>query len=116
MAVRSFNFFLLIYLTIKIADFSARAGINFGVIMSIISLSIIFQAILYWLFFGERLNKKMVGGIFIVILGVTLISISKSSEVLSDSNHYSDEEKSYYKYLAIALSVLNAAVSSFRAV
>lgn len=116
MLVRSFNFFLLIYLTIKVADFSARAGINFGVIMSIISLSIIFQAILYWLFFGEILNKKMIAGIFIVIAGVTLISISKTTATQHSLNNYSEEERTYYKYAAIALSVMNAGASSFRAV
>jgi len=77
MIVRALNFFLLTYFTIKIADYSTKAGINFGIIMSLLTLSVIYQAIVFWLFFGEKLNWKMIIGIVVVISGIVLISFGR---------------------------------------
>eukprot|EP00347_Sterkiella_histriomuscorum_P003665 403363417 len=127
---RSVNFFTLIWLTIIISDFSSRADINFGVVFSILCLSVVIQAIVFALFFGEKLSKSLIIGIMIVLSGVVMISVSKSTSThiqpIADSDtqqindvnssKYDDNQKLQYKLLAIGLAIFAAFINSLRVI
>jgi len=78
--IRSVNFFLTIYLMIVATDYSERAGMNFGVINSILTVSVVIQCFVFWVFFREKLNSKIIASILIIMLGVTLILVGRPSE------------------------------------
>ena len=116
MLLRALNFFMLIFLSIKIADYSSRAGINFGIIMSLMTLSVMFQAIVFWLFFGESLNWKTVLGIAVVLSGVALISIGKDGSMTAHDSPYSEQDRTYYRFLAVGLAIFTAGINASRVI
>lgn len=64
--------------------------------MSLMCLSTVFQAIIFALFFHEKLTMKMVVGILTVLSGIAIISFEKPKTTTHHSNEmiiYSDEEK-----------------------
>jgi drug/metabolite transporter (DMT)-like permease len=75
----SLLFYLLSLLTIYAASFAIKAGINFGVIASCISLSTPFNCLFSYLFYGEKLTPKMIIGTGVLFSGVVVVSLSKAS-------------------------------------
>ena len=68
---------MLSALTIFAASYAIEAGINFGVITSCIALSTPFNCLFSYIFFNERLTKKMCVGTLILFAGIMWVSLSK---------------------------------------
>ncbi|CDW84481.1 UNKNOWN [Stylonychia lemnae] len=118
-AFRSINFFLMIWLVIQIGDYSQRANMNYGIILSLNCLSSVFLAIIAWIFFGERFGMITILGMLIVFSGTVLILVSRSdpkSEENQRVNIYSEEDRTYYRYLAIIMGVLYACIGTIRVI
>ena len=85
--ISSLLFYSLSLLTIYAASFAIKAGINFGVISSCISLSTPFNCLFSYLFHGERLTYKMIIGTSVLFAGIVVVSLSKGG---SDKNQLSE--------------------------
>ena len=81
--------------------FADRGGINQGVVSSIFSLYCIYTSIIFYFLFNERLTRKLILGIFLMISCVFFIAISHYVE--SDSTESQDDHSFR---LAIGLSCL----------
>jgi drug/metabolite transporter (DMT)-like permease len=73
------------FVIIQVTYFSQKAGMNFGVILCLLSLSVVYQAFIFSIFCQEKLTKWAIIGIMIVMVGVGIISTSKPS---SDKHAY----------------------------
>jgi drug/metabolite transporter (DMT)-like permease len=95
---------MLSALTIFAASYAIEAGINFGVITSCIALSTPFNCLFSYIFFNERLTKKMCVGTLILFAGIMWVSLSKGESTTVDN------EIAKWKAIGIALTigVLNA--------
>lgn len=75
---RTANFFLYIWLTIKVGEYALVAGINPGIIFGCFSSVIIFNSIIAYFLYGEKATVKQCLGMGIVIIGMLWISIAKN--------------------------------------
>ncbi|CDW75121.1 UNKNOWN [Stylonychia lemnae] len=114
LAFRSINFIFVIWLTILMADYSQRAEINFGIILSLNCVATAFQVIIFWIMFGEKLSKLVILGIIVTSGGTALILISKTDKTQSSLNQYSEEERMSYLHLVIFLGMLFAFTNLLR--
>jgi drug/metabolite transporter (DMT)-like permease len=67
---------------IKSIYYATLANINFGIISCCFICSIIINVTFGLIFFGEKMNLKMVGGIVITIAGIVWISLAKGSAAI----------------------------------
>lgn len=69
---------------------SIRAGVSVGVILSIASLSAFFTAVVFYFAYGEKLHLKHMIGMFIMLMCLGSIAMSKGSRPRSgneEENH-----------------------------
>ena len=78
---RTANFFLYIWLTIKVGEYALVAGINPGIVFGCFSSAIIFNSIIAYFLYGEKASLKQCIGMAIVIAGMIWISIAKTRAV-----------------------------------
>jgi drug/metabolite transporter (DMT)-like permease len=99
-------------LTIYAASFAIKAGINFGVIASCISLSTPFNCLFSYLFYGEKLTSKMMIGTAVLFGGVVVVSLGKLSD---DPNHVSiDDQNEIFRISAIGIGIVVAFLNAVR--
>ena len=70
--------------------YASRAGLNQGVVSSIFSLYCVYTSIIFYFLFHERLTRKLVLGIFLMISCVFFIAIShyvQSDSIESQDDH-----------------------------
>jgi drug/metabolite transporter (DMT)-like permease len=79
--IGSFIFYILSWLTIIAARYAIIAEVNFGVIASCISLSTPMNAALGYVFYKEKLTKRMMVGTTIVVIGVVWVAFAKGNRV-----------------------------------
>lgn len=70
---------MYIWLTIKVGEYALKAGINPGIIFGCFSSAVVFNCILAYFIFGERVTLKMCLGMTVIVVGMLWISISKTS-------------------------------------
>jgi drug/metabolite transporter (DMT)-like permease len=61
-----------------------------------------------YIFFGEKLNYKMMIGIIVTIIGIMWISLAKgaqSPDNLKETSSMTKDDASYYKTLSIILAL-----------
>ncbi|CDW83507.1 UNKNOWN [Stylonychia lemnae] len=115
MMLRSAMFFGLSWLVILASGYASQAQINFGIITSCISFSIVLSAIFSYIFYNEALNKIQIVGIAIIILGIVGISFAKGNKSLGEvDNGFTEDEKSYYKIVSILLALFCGVVNFLR--
>jgi len=78
LAIRASGSVLGFFNTYFIAIAAIRAGVSVGVILSIASLSAFFTALVFYLVYKERLRLKHVFGMFVMLLCLGSIAMSKS--------------------------------------
>jgi len=83
-------------------EVTSYAGINQGVISSIFTCSIIFTAIFFFIFYGEKLNLRHLVGIFFMTVCVVLISVGSES---STSTTTESTDTTNYLVLAVVLAI-----------
>jgi drug/metabolite transporter (DMT)-like permease len=85
--IRTANMTVYIWLTIMIGDYASKANINQGIIYSCVSSVIIFNLIMCYFLFDEKITIKTCLGILILVFGVVWISIAKNKvSVTTDIN------------------------------
>eukprot|EP00347_Sterkiella_histriomuscorum_P011194 403373388 len=120
MFFRSINFFLLIWLTVLITQYAKLAGMNLGIVFSILTLSIVLQTIIFALFFDEKLTLKITSGMLIIIVGIVLISIDKKPQGNLDNNQEKEANASrdqlVYQFYAIILAIVTSCLNASRGI
>jgi drug/metabolite transporter (DMT)-like permease len=117
--IRSVNFFMLTWLTIIAAHYAIAAGVNFGIIASIICVSTPINCLLSYLFWGEKLSKKIMFGTFLVIAGVVWVSLARGEKVAiddsQDSKMLADEgERDWARSISIVCALFVGSINALR--
>lgn len=66
---------------IKSIHYAIEANINFGIISCCFIISIVINSACGFIFFKERLNAKVVGGIVVTLSGIIWISLAKGQRL-----------------------------------
>lgn len=66
-----------VYCAISSIHYANLANINFGIISCCFIVSIIINSSCGYFLFGEKINKKVIAGIFVTISGIIWISLAK---------------------------------------
>ncbi|CDW83665.1 UNKNOWN [Stylonychia lemnae] len=116
--LRSINYFLVIWLTILIAEICETSHVNFGLIICVFSSSIVFQVIIFRLKFQEKLSKLKIAGILIIITGVIFITLSsQGNQTYEDfSENFKSSGDKKIIILAIGIALIIAALNCIRVV
>ncbi len=70
---------LSIYCAMRSLYYANLAGINFGIVTCCFMMSIVMNVTFGYIFFNEKMNFKMIIGIFITMIGIAWISLAKSA-------------------------------------
>eukprot|EP00347_Sterkiella_histriomuscorum_P010586 403375710 len=122
---RSVNYFIITWLMVLIVDFSMKANVNIGIMISIQSLSVVFIAIFSAYFFREKLRISIYAGIAMILFGAIGITLTKHFQAKEnqesingqtgqskvDNQDFGDVK---YMYYAIGIAVLSALLNSSR--
>jgi hypothetical protein len=106
------NIFLQIWFTIIIGEYAKKAIINPGIIYGCLSSTIIFNCLLGYLMFNEKMNLRISIGIVVVIGGVVWISIAKNSS--EEVSAYDESEALKNRLLGIFFAIIVSFLSSLR--
>lgn len=84
--IRAINFFLLSLLIIYAAHFAHLGNINFGIVTSCLCVAIPFNCLFSYIFWKEKMNKKMMVGTLLILAGVSWVALSKgrTNEVITN--------------------------------
>ena len=108
--IRTANMSFYIWLTILIGDYASKANINQGIIYACVSSVIVFNLIMCYFLFNERITIKTCLGISILVFGVVWISIAKNTTKTIGSLHLDEAEIYYNRIMGISIAVLSALV------
>lgn len=101
--IRTANLTVYIWMTILIGDYASKANINQGIIYACVSSVIIFNIIMCYFIFNEKITLKTYLGIIIMICGVVWITIAKSKTII---DALEDVEEVYYnRIMAISIAI-----------
>ncbi|CDW89958.1 UNKNOWN [Stylonychia lemnae] len=115
MIIRSCLFFGLSLLVILASGYAQKAKINFGIVTSCISFSIVLSSIFSYIYYDEKLTKTQIIGMIIIIISIVGISFSKGNKSIDQAdNRFTEEEKQYYKIISIALALTCGFVNFLR--
>jgi drug/metabolite transporter (DMT)-like permease len=114
--IRTANLSFYIWLTILIGNYASKANINQGIIYACVSSVIVFNIIMCYFLFNEKVTIKTYLGIVILVCGVVWISIAKNTPTEGTSLNLDEEEVYYNRIMAISLAVLSAFVQCLRPV
>ena len=112
--VRSVNFFFQIWLMIIAAAYSGYAEINFGIIGACLSVQIPLNYLAGVLFWNEKLTLRSILGTIVILFGVIWIAISRGTPGKDPLNNYTEEEKEFYKWVAIGVALLSGTLTAVR--
>ena len=105
--LRSLIVFVALYFTISAIYYAKLANINFGIISCCFIFSIVVNIACGYLFFQEKINSKVYGGIFVTLAGIIWISLDKGSSAtqLSDIDLKIQDDSDYYKTLSVIYAI-----------
>lgn len=112
--IRTANLTVYIWMTILIGDYASKANINQGIIYACVSSVIIFNIIMCFFIFDEKITLKTYLGILTMICGVVWITIAKNRTVI---DALEDVEEVYYnRIMGISLALLSGFIQCLRPV
>ena len=80
------------------------AGINQGVILTLNSVAVLYNVIIFYLLFKEKVNAIQLTGIAFMLSCVALLSINGTTK---ESDNVDGVDKRYYAFLSIACGLIS---------
>jgi drug/metabolite transporter (DMT)-like permease len=114
--IRTANLSVYIWMAILIGDYASKANMNQGIIYACISSVIIFNIIMCYFIFDERITTKTYLGICILVCGVVWITIAKNTDKTIINLLENEEEVYYNRIMGISIAILAAFVQCLRPV
>eukprot|EP00347_Sterkiella_histriomuscorum_P018144 403346623 len=115
---RAVNYFLITWLMLVLVDLSLKANVNVGIMVSIISISVIFVTLLSNVMFREKISGWSAFSIIVIISGVVTITISrdfdKSSNVSQSQELNGDTVNVDYMFSALGVAILVGLLNTTR--
>ncbi len=111
MGIRSFLFFALGWLLIISSSYAVKAGINFGIISTLMSVQTPLNAVIGALYWNEKLNFKVVIGMVLTICGVTWVSLAHKSK---DETPQAMEESVANQWISVVTALLAGIMGTVR--
>lgn len=111
MLLRATFLIAIYYCGIRSIHHAILANINFGIVSCCYIVSIVVNCAFGFLYFGEKINSKVIAGIIITVSGIMWISLAKGQAALvlrEGDNNDADFNKMMSVMFALSVGMLNA--------